>query len=93
MAQVTLTYPDDLEQAIGVTPAEFEATLRLMAALKMYELGILSAGRAAELAGLSKITFSETASRYGVPVYNYPEDELDAQLAADMAALDKTLGP
>jgi predicted HTH domain antitoxin len=92
MATLTLTFPDDLEEVLGRTPAEAGATLRLMAALKLYELGRVSAGWAAELAGLDKVAFLEVASRHGAPAYNYPEEELDKQLAADLAALDRALG-
>lgn len=92
MAELTITYPDDLEQVLGATAAEAGSTLRLMAALKLYELGRISGGRAAELAGLGKIDFIEVASRHEIPVYNYPAEELDAQLAADLAALDKAPG-
>ena len=53
MKELVLTYPDDLAQAVRLTPDELSAQLCLMAALKMFELGKPSSGKAAELAGLS----------------------------------------
>jgi len=50
MKEMTLTYPDDLEEAVQLTAEEMPAQIRLMAALKMFELGQLSSGKAAELA-------------------------------------------
>jgi predicted HTH domain antitoxin len=89
MKKLTLTYPDDFEQAVQLTPEEMEAHIRLMAALKMFELGKLSSGKAAELAGLSRVEFLETCGRYRVSVFNYPLEELEAELKADLDALQK----
>ena len=51
MSQVQLTLPEGFEQTVSLTPAELESQIWLMAALKMFELGKLSSGKAAELAG------------------------------------------
>jgi predicted HTH domain antitoxin len=89
VAQVTLEYPDDLESAVQTTPEEMNAQIRLMAALKMFELGKMSAGKAAELAGLSRVEFLETCGRYRVSVFNYPLEDLKAELQADLEAARK----
>jgi len=60
-----------------------------MAALKMFELGKMSAGKAAELAGLSRVEFLETCGRYRVSVFNYPLEELKAELQADLEVARK----
>ncbi len=54
-----------------------------MAALKMFELGKLSSGKAAELAGLSRVEFLEMCGRYHVPTYNAPPEKLEHELRAD----------
>ena len=46
-----------------------EQHIRLMAALKMFELGKVSSGKAAELAGMSRVEFIETCGRYRVSVF------------------------
>ena len=89
MAQMTLEYPDDLASAVQTTPEEMNAQIRLMAALKMFELGKMSAGKAAELAGLSRVEFLETCGRYRVSLFNYPLEELKAELQADLEAARK----
>jgi predicted HTH domain antitoxin len=86
MKEMVLTYPDDLAQAIHLTAEELSAHLRLMAALKMFELGKLSSGKAAELAGLSRGEFFEACDRNRVSVFNYPDDEIEAELRADLRA-------
>jgi predicted HTH domain antitoxin len=42
-----------------------------MAALKLFELGKISSGKAAELAGMSRVEFLEVCGRYRVSVFNY----------------------
>lgn len=84
MQQLVLTYPDDLKDAVHLSPDEMSALILLMAAIKMYELGKLSSGRAARLAGLSRVAFLEECSRYGVSPYNYSDDEVEEQLRHDL---------
>jgi predicted HTH domain antitoxin len=89
MKQVTLRFPEHFELAVQTTPEEFEAQVRLMAALKMFELGKLSSGMAASLAGMSRVDFFEMCGRYKVPVFNYDERDLEAELAADLDVLQR----
>ena len=84
---LTIDYPEGLEMAVSTTRQELEAQIRLMAALKMFELGKLSSGKAAQLAGISRVEFFEMCGRYQVPIINYSVDEIEAELAQDVAAL------
>lgn len=86
---MVMTYPDDLIQAVQLTQEEFAMQVRLMAALKMFELGKLSATKAAELANMSRLEFMEACGRYGVSLYNYPADEIETELQADLLSLQK----
>jgi predicted HTH domain antitoxin len=61
----------------------------LMAALKMFELGRLSSGKAAELAGMSRIEFFEACSLYHVSIFNYRDDEIEAELASELDTIKK----
>ncbi len=60
-----------------------------MAALKMFELGKLSSGKAAELAGLSRVEFFEMCGRYRVSLFNYPPEVLEAEMQSDLEAARK----
>lgn len=86
MKELTLSYPDDLASVIDVPQDELPAHLRLMAALKMFELGKLSIGKAAELVGMSKLDFIEVCSLNRISPFNYPDDEVEAELLADLKA-------
>ena len=56
--------------SVHLTQAELEGQVRLMAALKMFELGKLSSGKVAELAGVSRVEFFDLCGRYhGTPYF------------------------
>ena len=54
---------------------------RLFLAMKLFEIGRLSCGQAAELAGYSKRTFIELLGKHSVAVFDYAAAELDDDLA------------
>ncbi|MEB3828368.1 UPF0175 family protein [Phormidium sp. CCY1219] len=82
-----IKYPAGFENSVQMTRDEMEQHIRLMAALKMFELGKVSAGKAAELAGMSRLDFFETCSRYRVSIFNYPPEELEEELERDLDVL------
>lgn len=53
-----------------------ETEIKRFLAAKMYEIGKLSLGQAAELAGLSKLSFSEILADYGVAIINYSSSDI-----------------
>ncbi len=65
-----------LPKSVDVT--DFE--LKMIVASKLYELGKLSSGQAAEVAGLSKRAFLELLGKYNVSVFGYDETELEEDL-------------
>lgn len=68
MKYLTINIPDNLN-------LNEKETKRFLAA-KMYESGKLSLGQAAELAGLSKVAFSEILSDFDVSLINYPSSDI-----------------
>ncbi|ACB54652.1 hypothetical protein cce_5306 (plasmid) [Crocosphaera subtropica ATCC 51142] len=46
---------------------------------RLFEIGKLTVGQAAELAGYSKPTFIELLGKLGVPVIDYPPQELEEE--------------
>jgi len=82
-----LKYPTGFEKAVHMTREEMEQHIRLMAALKMFELGKVSSGKAAELAGISKLDFFEACERYRVSIFNYPDESIAEELEQDLNVL------
>lgn len=54
---------------------------QLLLAVKLFETGKLSIGQAAKLAGYSKRTFIELLGKMGVPVINYPAEDLEREIS------------
>lgn len=53
-----------------------ESEAKLLLAIKLYEQGRVSSGKAAELAGYSKGTFLEVLSKQGIHVFDSDVEEL-----------------
>ena len=83
--------PEGFEHALHLTRSELEDHVLLMAALKMFELGKVSLGKAAELARMSRVEFIETCARYRVSVYNYSDEELETELRSDLKTAEEAL--
>lgn len=64
--QITLDISDKVLVAEKTDEASFARELRLLAAVKLYELGRLSSGRAAELADMPRVEFLLALGRYKV---------------------------
>ncbi len=64
--QVVLDIPEKVLLAEKTDETSFARELRMLAAVKLYELGRLSSGRAAELAGMPRVEFLLNLGRYKV---------------------------
>lgn len=61
--ELTLDLPETAFTALRLDPAHFLAEMRLAAALKWYEAGMISPSKAAEIAGVSREAFLTAAGR------------------------------
>ena len=81
MSQILLDIPEDSLLALRVSGAEMGEELKMAAAIKLFELGRLSAGAAAELAGVPKPLFLVRLADYGVATFRQSEEDLRRDLA------------
>jgi predicted HTH domain antitoxin len=82
MKQAVISYPDGLPQSMKLSDPEFAAELAFLAAAKLYELGRLSSGKAAGLAGMPRVAFLHALARVGVPAINLRDEEVEAEIQA-----------
>ena len=82
MAELTLQYPDELLRGSGKSRTAIEQELKFQLAIRLFEVGELSLGKAAELAGLAKLQFMDELGKLKVPVIRLEGDELEAELNA-----------
>ncbi|MBS1120375.1 MAG: putative small protein [Deltaproteobacteria bacterium] len=76
----TLEIPEQVLSALGADPASAAGKIRLLAAMKLYELGRLSSGAAAALAGLARVEFLANLEEYGVSPFQLSPVDLDQDL-------------
>ena len=80
MSRIIIDCPDDLLVALGTTESQFEGEAKFALAAKLYELGRLSSGKAARLAGLDRVTFLLSLHRIAVPMIDLDDRELGDEL-------------
>jgi len=78
---LNIPYPEELLLSLKENPAEFEAEARLLLAVKLYELGRVSTGMAARVAGMSRVAFIFALSRFGSSPLGLEPGELAGDLA------------
>ncbi len=80
MSQIILEIPDRSLEALSESPEAAGKELRLAAAMKLYEIGRLTSGGAAELAGIARVEFLARLGDYGIPTFRLTEEELREDL-------------
>ena len=83
MQTISINLPDTAFAALRKAPDEFAREMRIAAAVKWYELGELSQGKAAEVAGLTRADFINALARFKVSPLQYTPEELAEELAGE----------
>ena len=80
MVEVKVSVPEETLLALKIEPEGMAKELKLAAAVKLYEVGKLSSGAAASLAGIPKPVFLSKLADYGVATFRLTEKELKKDL-------------
>lgn len=82
MKQVVIDYPEGLPGLLKLSEAQFVVEVRFLVAAKLYEMGKLSSGKAAEMARMGRVEFLHKLGSYGFYAINLHDEQIEAELKA-----------
>lgn len=80
MQMLSIPYSDDLLLSTGQSKETLEQQLWFFLAVKLFELGRLSLGKAVQLCEMSKLYFMEEIGRMGIPAINLDDGQIEDEL-------------
>ena len=86
MTSITIEVPDDVFHALRRSPQEFAHELCRAAAIQWYIQGLISQGKAAEVAGLDRTDFLFALAHAGVDAFQVNADELKEEVELALKA-------
>jgi predicted HTH domain antitoxin len=81
MRAVTIEIPENVLVGSGQSAEDFAKEAKVMLLAKLFELGRVSSGKAAEVCGMSRVEFLLALGRLGVSPVQLSADELKRELA------------
>ena len=82
MKTATFSYPESLLALLNKSADNFEAEARMAMAMKLFELGRLTSGQAAEIAGINRVDFLLSCREYGVSSVSWDEEDIRQEFGA-----------
>jgi predicted HTH domain antitoxin len=86
MTTITIELPDDVFSALRRSPKEFALEMRQAAAIHWYSRGLISQGKAAEIAGLNRTEFLDSLALAKVDAFQIDAEELKEEVEHDLQA-------
>ena len=83
MTTISFEFEPSVFGALRLAPKEFAREMRIAAAVQWYAQGVVSQGKAAELAGLVRADFLDELYRRKVPACQVSAEELADEIHGD----------
>lgn len=80
MAILSIEIPESIFATLQRSPRELEREVRLAAAIDWYRQGLISQGRGAEIAGVSRVDFIDELADRKIEVAQIDFESLDREL-------------
>jgi predicted HTH domain antitoxin len=77
---LTIEYDDELLALLKLSPEEFDRQARFLLFAKLFELGMISSGKAARQCGMGRVDFLMKLGEAGVSAINLTPEELEEDL-------------
>lgn len=82
MSQIQITLGDDVVDLVGGSLEQIERHVHEVLVLDLYRRHVISAGRAAEILGMEKLTFIGWSGSQGIPIFDTTPEDWSNQLQA-----------
>lgn len=79
MKAVQIEYPESWTAVANTSAEEFERDARMALSMKFFEMGRLTSGQAAQLAGIDRVSFLLACPRWGIPSVDWDAAEVAAE--------------
>lgn len=80
--QLILTIPEDVPPLLKMSTSDFAREAQMLLAVKLFEMGKLTSGKAAEMVGMPRVAFLYALSLYDVPAINLQGEEVENEILA-----------
>jgi predicted HTH domain antitoxin len=74
--QISIDLPESIFSSLRKTPETFVDEMRLAAAVKWFEAGMISQDKGAEIAGVSRCEFIDALSRFKVSPFQETQEDI-----------------
>ena len=81
MKVIEIEYPETIPAVLNISSETFEQEAKVALAVKLYELGRLTSGQAAKLAGLSRVSFLLSCKQYESNTVSWDQSEIAAEFS------------